>query len=408
MGWSPTATTLRPDAATEPAPCPRQPQPSPPMSAGQGPKPSDVRTERPLAVPAGAHPAPRPAGAAAASLLLSMKEAEKQRQRDGAASTPCCLSLEAELREGHASAEQPGWEGARRGSRGARGQARPRHGRCRAVGPAGGAPGAWTAGWRAGPPGTRTVPAPSWGACSVRGDHLHSGPCGQPGGPRTQASVEWGRGAKQAQRPADHSRGQPRAWGGQSPGLLALLGGRVPPPGRQPQLTSPPPGSREGSLARGGWPPEAQPCPQARRCLWGWGGGWGGQGVYLSSLLNWGWASAISRLLLNIALLQQEQSEKTELLLRPRQAAQEAGPPHLRAGHSPPAEARRTGGPARQAQHIRRPDGQGGLRGHLVPPQGCGLSPQQGPKPGGAASEMEQKVRGVRRVGFPGSDPWDG
>ena len=190
MGWSPTATTLRPDTATEPAPCPRQPQPSPPMSAGQGPKPSDVRMERALAVPAGAHPAPRPAGAAAASLPLSMKEAEKQRQRDGAASTPCCLSLEAELREGHASAEQPGWEGARRGSRGA------------------------------------------------RGHHLHSGPCGQPGGPRTQASVEWGRGAKQAQRPADHSRGQARAWGGQSPGLLALLGGRVPPPGRQPQLTS--------------------------------------------------------------------------------------------------------------------------------------------------------------------------
>ena len=42
-------------------------------------------------------------------------------------------------------------------------------------------------------------------------------------------------------------------------------------------------------------------------------------------MLNWGWASAISRLLLNIALLQREQSEKTELLPRPRQAAQEAG-----------------------------------------------------------------------------------
>lgn len=54
----------------------------------------------------------------------------------------------------------------------------------------------------------------------------------------------------------------------------------------------------------------------------------GGQGVYLSSLLNWGWASAISRLLLNIALLQQEQSEKRELLTQPQQAAQEARPPH--------------------------------------------------------------------------------
>lgn len=68
------------------------------------------------------------------------------------------------------------------------------------------------------------------------------------------------------------------------------------------------------------------------------GRGMGGQGVYLSSLLNWGWASAISRLLLNIALLQQEQSEKTELLTQPHQAAREAGPPHssTRAGHGPP------------------------------------------------------------------------
>lgn len=38
-------------------------------------------------------------------------------------------------------------------------------------------------------------------------------------------------------------------------------------------------------------------------CIWGWEDRMDGQGVYLSSLLNWGWASAISRLLLNTALL---------------------------------------------------------------------------------------------------------
>jgi hypothetical protein len=54
--------------------------------------------------------------------------------------------------------------------------------------------------------------------------------------------------------------------------------------------------------------------------------GTGGQGVYLSSLLNWGWASAISRLLLNTALLQQEQSEKTELLPRPLARRSDARP----------------------------------------------------------------------------------
>lgn len=79
-----------------------------------------MRTGHGLAGPAGACPAPRPAGAAAASLPLGPKEAEKQQQTAGAASTPCRLTLEAELREGHASAEQPGWEGARRGSQGPR------------------------------------------------------------------------------------------------------------------------------------------------------------------------------------------------------------------------------------------------------------------------------------------------
>lgn len=66
-----------------------------------------------------------------------------------------------------------------------------------------------------------------------------------------------------------------------------------------------------------------------------------GQGVYLSSLLNWGWASAISRLLLNTALLQQEQSEKTELLPWPQARRSAAGPcaawPHQA---SPPSMAR--------------------------------------------------------------------
>lgn len=47
---------------------------------------------------------------------------------------------------------------------------------------------------------------------------------------------------------------------------------------------------------------DAQPCHHACMAC-GLGGGVGGQGVYLSSLLNWGWASAISRLLLNTALL---------------------------------------------------------------------------------------------------------
>lgn len=56
-----------------------------------------------------------------------------------------------------------------------------------------------------------------------------------------------------------------------------------------------------------------------------------GQGVYLSSLLNWGWASAISRLLLNTALLQQEQSEKTELLPGHTHAGQLLG--HVLPGH---------------------------------------------------------------------------
>lgn len=91
------------------------------------------------------------------------------------------------------------------------------------------------------------------------------------------------------------------------------------------------PGLREGSLANGEragcrcWMPSP-----ATRPAWPveLGGGVGGQGVYLSSLLNWGWASAISRLLLNTALLQQEQSEKTELLPRP---LQEPGRPDLHA-----------------------------------------------------------------------------
>lgn len=47
--------------------------------------------------------------------------------------------------------------------------------------------------------------------------------------------------------------------------------------------------------------------------------------MYLSSLLNWGWASAISRLLLNNVLLQREQSEKRQLLPCRRRGARERG-----------------------------------------------------------------------------------
>lgn len=93
------------------------------------------------------------------------------------------------------------------------------------------------------------------------------------------------------------------------------------PPGCQPSLARARPRQRGARCASG---PALPPGP---RGLWGWGAGGGGAGVYLSSLLNWGWASAISRLLLNIALLQREQSEKTELLTQPHQAVQEARPP---------------------------------------------------------------------------------
>lgn len=80
-----------------------------------------------------------------------------------------------------------------------------------------------------------------------------------------------------------------------------------------PTLARPFPGQRERARrASGPALPPGPPWPS------GQGAGVGGQGVYLSSLLNWGWASAISRLLLNIALLQQEQSERRELLTQPR------------------------------------------------------------------------------------------
>lgn len=99
-----------------------------------------------------------------------------------------------------------------------------------------------------------------------------------------------------------------------------------------------PPASGRFPCQKGSRPePQAQPCHQAR-VAWGAGGGAGGQGVYLSSLLNWGWASAISRLLLNIALLQREQSEKTELLPQRRQTA-------WRPGHTAPSCAQGTQSP---------------------------------------------------------------
>lgn len=80
-----------------------------------------------------------------------------------------------------------------------------------------------------------------------------------------------------------------------------------------------------------------RPSPATRPAVsWGRGRGTGGQGVYLSSLRNWGWASAISRLLLNIALLQQEQSEKTELLTLPLQAVWKARPPRSSSWRGPP------------------------------------------------------------------------
>ena len=160
------------------------------------------------------------------------------------------------------------------------------------------------------------------------------------------------------------------------------------------------------------------PSPATRpTVVFGAGGrGMGGQGVYLSSLLNWGWASAISRLLLNIALLQQEQSEKTELLTQPQQAAWEAGPPHssTQAGHVGARGGQAGGCQGHSAPH---PDdlpgrvawpGLGGYAQH--PPAALGpLQPQcRAAKPEEAesgAAEASWEVPGGR--GF-SSDRWDG
>lgn len=171
-------------------------------------------------------------------------------------------------------------------------------------------------------PETVMPPATSWGACHRPGLPLPLRPHSLQtlGGPRA-GRAQWvsppGRPAT-GLAPAAHASSGPQARLAQA---LPQLAGGLP---RQ---------SCEG------WK-RLRPSPATRpTVVLGAGGrGMGGQGVYLSSLLNWGWASAISRLLLNIALLQQEQSEKTELLTQPHQAAREAGPPHssTQAGHGPP------------------------------------------------------------------------
>lgn len=131
--------------------------------------------------------------------------------------------------------------------------------------------------------------------------------------------------------------------------------------------------------------PQAQPCHQAR-VAWGAGGGAGGQGVYLSSLLNWGWASAISRLLLNIALLQREQSEKTELLPQRRQTA-------WRPDHTAPSCAQGTqtpGDTSRRAPGAQHP---------LVTCRVLSISPSRRPT-------VTQHPM-ARRGGSPGAGGWE-